>query len=148
MVNDYLFITGETASTLKLQLLQSCPEPPFLLQQLREAQAQLCRLRLDICQAQAELPLLGSGLGGAFFRAVAVADVSEALASSPSYTLPLGSELLAPQVLSQRLRQPPSHPRVRKEIGYKLRRTALDIFALGILVFVRHARLSFLLLRI
>src|SRR5215218_2971042 len=139
MVNDYLFITEETASTLKLQLLQSCPEPLFLLQQLREAQAQLCRLRLDICQAQAELPLLGGGLGGAFFRAVA--DVSEALASSPSYTLPLGSELLAPQVLSQRLRQPLSHPRVRKEIGYKLRRTSLDILALGILVFVRHARL-------
>ena len=104
MVSDYLLVRKETASLLELQLLQSPPEPLFLLQQLREAQAQLRRLRLDVCQSQGELPLAGGGVGGAFFRAVAVADVSQAFTGSPSNALPFSLELLTPQVLSQRLR--------------------------------------------
>src|SRR3712207_5901019 len=107
-----------------LQFVERGAELLLFLQKLREPDAQLGGLRLNLGEAEGELPLLRGRLRGTAPLAVTVADVLQAAGGLLADALPVGLELLPAHVLPHAL-----HLCVREKVGDDLRRALLEIFS-------------------
>jgi hypothetical protein len=90
-----------------LEVFEGAPDLLLLLEELGEPYPQLCGLGFDLGETQGELPLVGGCFGGAPLRAVALADVLQAVGGALPDALPPGLELVAPDVI-----QSAAHPLV------------------------------------
>src|SRR5919107_1970087 len=113
----------ETCSLKRSLKIFECGADLFLLlEELGEPDPQLCGFGFDLGEPQGELLLEGGCFGGAPLRAVALADVFQAVGGALPDALPLRPELVAPDVV-----QPAANPLIGEQLRDDLRRTALEV---------------------